>query len=418
MNVILTIIIHILKKNGYPCSANPIAFMTFKERYRRFKQWQVQPLEYHESQERHTCNNCGMTFTGNHCPTCGQKATMGAVTWDSIREGVMDLWSMGTRSLSYTLLQLFLRPGYLIGDYISGRRQVSFPPVKMLVLVGLAVFLIGQVGGVELFGSDTFSGASEDEHSPLNQLFSWLTKHYDWASLFLFLAFALPTYQMFRYAPRHPYHTIPQEFFIQVFNSTQFLCLSLIWNIILKLFNVKDPDMDLTMTFLFPLLIFYNYKQLFGYGYWGTFWRIICCYWLWMVLLFAFMNIDECIIHIRKYSSISQAKEGFTTLVMTITMLALSSFIFYIFNTWYKPLQKKGKKKTIMGNITLIMTAILSLILVNSAFQCLIKWIATNRHITAIATIFFFILIIIVNYYLYSYTKKRSSSFYTEAKKE
>ena len=54
----------------------------------------------------------------------------------------MDLWGMGTRSLPYTLWQLLLRPGYLIGDYISGRRQVSFPPIKMLVFVALLVYIV------------------------------------------------------------------------------------------------------------------------------------------------------------------------------------------------------------------------------------------------------------------------------------
>lgn len=34
----------------------------------------------------------------------------------------MELWNIDTRSLPYTILQL-LRPGYLISDYISGRRQ-------------------------------------------------------------------------------------------------------------------------------------------------------------------------------------------------------------------------------------------------------------------------------------------------------
>ena len=54
----------------------------------------------------------------------------------------MDLWGMGSRSLPYTLWQLLLRPGYLIADYLGGRRQASFPPVKMLVFVALFVYII------------------------------------------------------------------------------------------------------------------------------------------------------------------------------------------------------------------------------------------------------------------------------------
>ena len=382
--------------------------MTFKERYKKFQQWQRQPIQYHKSEEKHFCNNCGFDFTGDFCPTCGQKHTMGPVTWDSIRTGVMDLWGMGTRSLPYTLLQLILRPGYLIGDYISGRRQVSFPPVKMLVLVGLAVFLIGKLCGLELFDStDGFLEIKDDENSPFFQLFTWLEKHYDWASLFLYLAMALPTYFMFRYAPRHSYHTLPQEFFIQVFNSTQFLFLGLIWLLVLKLLGIKDTDMNLTLSILFPLLLFYNYKQLFGYGFWGTFWRLLSCYWLWMITLFAFIKIDECIIHIRNDASIGQVMDDLSVFCITITMPVLSSFMFYIFNTWNKPLEQKGKKKTIMSNITLIVIAILSFMFFNCAFVCIEKGIMTNKNSMVIGTILFLGLFIYTCIFLYSHVKKR-----------
>ena len=60
-------------------------------------------------------------------------------------------WTCGawaTRSLPYTLWQLLWRPGYLIRDYISGKRQVSFPPVKMLVVMALLVVLVYGLLGI------------------------------------------------------------------------------------------------------------------------------------------------------------------------------------------------------------------------------------------------------------------------------
>ena len=129
------------------------------------------------------------------------------------------------------------------------------------------------------------------------------------------------------------------------------------------------------------------------------------------------MNIDEGIILIRTHASAGESMNGFMQLVISITMLALSSFIFYIFNTWNKPLQQKGRKKTIMGNITLIMVAILSFFLANFAYICLVKWITDNRYTFAVAAFIFLFLFVIVNHYLYSYTKKRSCSF-SEVTKE
>ena len=58
---------------------------------------------------------------------------------------------MGNRSLLYSLWQLIWRPGYFISDYINGKRQVSFPPVKMLVLMGVLSVLIDNLFGINEF---------------------------------------------------------------------------------------------------------------------------------------------------------------------------------------------------------------------------------------------------------------------------
>ena len=98
----------------------------FKEYYDRFCRWQRAVPQYvnrHEDTVQHCCN-CGTEFADNFCPRCGQRAELGRVGWQSVKENVALLWGMDSRSLGYTLLQLLGRPGYLVRDYISGRRQV------------------------------------------------------------------------------------------------------------------------------------------------------------------------------------------------------------------------------------------------------------------------------------------------------
>lgn len=77
----------------------------------------------HEDSVQHCCN-CGTEFADNFCPRCGQRAEVGRVGWNSVKENVALLWGMDSRSLTYTLDQLLGRPGYLVRDYISGRRLV------------------------------------------------------------------------------------------------------------------------------------------------------------------------------------------------------------------------------------------------------------------------------------------------------
>ena len=54
--------------------------MTLKERYKRFKAWQLEPFDWsYDENERHHCVNCGNDFAGKFCPHCSQKAPFVAI---------------------------------------------------------------------------------------------------------------------------------------------------------------------------------------------------------------------------------------------------------------------------------------------------------------------------------------------------
>ena len=244
---------------------------TSKQFISQFRQWQ-QNSKLHmlqPSDERHHCHCCENDYTGNFCPQCGQKAGVKRITWASIRSGVMDLWGMGTRSLPYTLWQLLLRPGYLIGDYISGRRQVSFPPIKMLVFVALFVYIVNS-----FVSPDEATESSREKLMLLDYAFNFFDTHYDVATMFFFSMLIVPTYFIFRFAPRYDHHTLPEGFFIQVFNST----LVLLFLLVLSLFewwNINDDLFALLMALLSVLVVYRSYHQLFGYSHWSTLWRVV-----------------------------------------------------------------------------------------------------------------------------------------------
>ena len=255
--------------------------MSFRERYRKFRQWRHEPQHFEMSDTAHHCANCGQDFTGNYCPCCGQRGGVGAVTWESVRESVMELWGVGTRSMPYTLWNLLWRPGYLIGEYISGRRQVSFPPVKMLVFTAMIIFVLDHLFGINVFGpedAETTIEAVGDGASTLTKFFTWLESHWDWATLLFFSLTILPTYIVFRYSPRHSQHTLPQGFFIQVFNSTLFLMLLFIWAIVRRIIMWGGDNDDVMMMGFFVIAISQVavvYQQLFGFNLWGTLWRMV-----------------------------------------------------------------------------------------------------------------------------------------------
>ncbi len=230
----------------------------------RFKTWQRSAFDYSfDSNKEHTCENCENTFVGNYCPHCSQKAGVGKISWHTVRLGVMEVWGMHSRSMPYSLWQLMFRPGYMISEYINGKRQVSFPPVKMLVILGIISVLVDS-----LFVVDKriiqFAPSNDDEFKFIVNFLTWLSAHPGWGWLFITCFMIIPTWAIFRYSPRNAKHSFPQGFFIQVFMSVQVLLVDDLADIISDVFYV-----------MIPLCYMYTNRQLFGHNVWGTIWRTL-----------------------------------------------------------------------------------------------------------------------------------------------
>ena len=129
----------------------------------------------------------------------------------------MDMWGLGSRSRSvlYSVWQLLFRTGYFIGDYISGKRQVSFPPVKMLFILAVAYALVfhwllpefkGLGYGLD-FSEFGFSADDGRNMAKMSQpYYDWYETHFGWSMLVLSFFVIIPTWVMFRYSPRHTRH--------------------------------------------------------------------------------------------------------------------------------------------------------------------------------------------------------------------
>ena len=232
-----------------------------KQYYRRFSRWQQTLPHYvnrHEGEVQH-CHNCGTEFADNFCPRCGQRAEVGRVGWNSIRENIAILWGLDSRSLSYTLVQVLGRPGFLVRDYISGHRQVSFPPVKMLVIVCLFVVIFESVFHLE---NDVLT--IKFNVKEVDDIIAWINAQKSWATLLIQSILILPTWLVFRFAPGYPRHTLPEGFFLQVFLSVQALLLSF--------FGYWSGTVELVLCEVYTYI---TYRQLFGYGWWSTLWRLV-----------------------------------------------------------------------------------------------------------------------------------------------
>ncbi|MBR6285332.1 MAG: DUF3667 domain-containing protein [Muribaculaceae bacterium] len=297
--------------------------MDIKAAYKRFRQWQLDPFKYDaSSQELHQCNNCGNDFTGNYRPVCSQKENVGPITWKSVAQSIAEVWGLHNRSLTFSVVQLFLRPGYFISDYINGKRQVSFPPVKMLAIVSLlGIFVDVMVGAKDIVGVfDSDFDFEGDKMIYLDNAFEWMNAYPDLMSMIMLSYLIIPNYFIFRFAPRNAHHTLPQGFFVQIFCSVIFLVLNMMYDI---------TRMGSFVFVLGAVVLYATYKQLFGYGVWGTLWRLVAAMTAAIVLAMIMLWLDYCI-HLFDVGILDKAKD-----VILFELLTVVAFVTILWSSYW-----------------------------------------------------------------------------------
>jgi hypothetical protein len=289
-----------------------------KEKYRRLRTWQRQPHQVAPlSEEMHDCPTCGTHFQGNFCPRCGQSAKIGRYSFKKAFLLFLDVWGVGNRGMFRTLRDLILRPGYMIRDYLRGMHMAYFPPFKMFFLLitlsllvesGLNIQGVNRIKqGQEQFEKGMNQAKAEQEQDkvqekkkeektdkPLtaeekareqrieklsnkvsnsteisNWIFEWIYQHLTIVMLIGLLIISGPLYLMFRHSPNIPDLRYSEFFVAMIFTTNMLNIYSIICSLLC--FN------QLVEVFLYPLAII-PLKQLSGYSYWSTIWRVLVAF--------------------------------------------------------------------------------------------------------------------------------------------
>ena len=95
--------------------------------------------------EAHHCGNCGFDFNGEYCPRCGQTIHVKRFQMRNVLKSIYeDLFNLEDGFL-FTLKELFWRPGYMIRDYLQGKRKPYFKPFQLLFVLGALYFILTRV---------------------------------------------------------------------------------------------------------------------------------------------------------------------------------------------------------------------------------------------------------------------------------
>lgn len=286
--------------------------MNIKRLINRFRAWQRNPIQFSDQGlEEHCCANCQHTYTGNYCPVCGQKAGDKRITWRLVGQNFLKAWGIDSRSLPNTLLQLILRPGYLVGDYLDGHRRVSYPPVNMLFVVTAFYLIITRM--FDITRQEHFSYSDVPANGAiLTDIINWLIDNPEWGMMSITLMFVIPTWFFFRFAPRHSYHTFAEGILIQIYMATIVLIATFIS-------YLTDP-------YVLPVLIivyyYFTYRQLFGYRFWGTLWGLL----LSIVVAFWILVLSISIV-LHMVSSTLNATGFFRALAIIVILLSAGYLI-------------------------------------------------------------------------------------------
>jgi len=81
------------------------------------------------------CKNCATRYRGRYCPYCGQKARTGRLNWMALWDNLAYSVTNVDRGFLFTVKELFTRPGYMMRDYLIGKRVNYFRPFSMMVIL-------------------------------------------------------------------------------------------------------------------------------------------------------------------------------------------------------------------------------------------------------------------------------------------
>lgn len=91
--------------------------------------------------ETSVCQNCGTTYIGNYCNRCGQSRNTPRYRLSNALKNIAGGFFNIDRGFGRTLIDLLYRPGYLIRDFIGGKRIQYFRPFQTLFILA-ALYLM------------------------------------------------------------------------------------------------------------------------------------------------------------------------------------------------------------------------------------------------------------------------------------
>lgn len=301
--------------------------------YGKFRKWVIQLEKRQENdrpevvvrdEESHVCKHCGTEFTGGYCPKCSMPARWQRFNWKLLILNFMDIWGLGNRPMFRTIRDLFWRPGYMIKDYLRGHHLSYFPPFKMLavwtVILIFFMWLISHVTGStpeSILPGEELRSLLQSSDDPINQqnsstflrmllnqlerLIDFLDEHMLYRIILQNILVVIAVKWAFSKVSDFNY---VETFISQIYINCQFLIIA----IVTMLYTWKLPPAGILVpymlelwSFTVPLVLTYDFHQLYGVTWKKAFWKTIVVTINLLILYAIILSIILAVILIAEY---------------------------------------------------------------------------------------------------------------------
>lgn len=282
-------------------------FNDIKNRLKAFRQLQIEGLTTKQSlpngQVNVVCPNCGNHFVGKFCPQCGQSAATKRITFRDTIHNILTAFLAGDDTFFRTCRDLLWRPGYMVYDYLSGRRVNYFRPIHMLVRL-VAIYVLITLFWKDIAPQDTNISDvfMSNVHSPslttvLTHFFAIL-KNKVIGVLLLSVVCVWPYWRVFKHCTIHRKNAYAKHLNMSEHYCTivYFSCAKMIVAFLLFIPGMLDffapykTTVDYLIGFFIPI---FTYRQLYNISWlksiWLTLWAIILTMALFsLIIMFGF----------------------------------------------------------------------------------------------------------------------------------
>ncbi|MFK7953719.1 MAG: DUF3667 domain-containing protein [Ekhidna sp.] len=237
------------------------------------------------------CKNCGETVSGNFCSNCGQDSKIGKINLSNFLNQVSESVFMINKGFFYTFINLFLRPGKSIKEFLDGKRKYYFKPIAYALVLSTAYFLISRIAEEATLLDDLISGffTYDSEKEPeIPSMLMWFSTNYAYSTLLLLPIFSFVSFMCFLGYGRNylehiilnAYITGQQAIFYSFFISLEifidhdileviplFLSIGYAFVVFWQFFTEGNRIMNLirsTLTYLFYLIITFGVLGFIG----------------------------------------------------------------------------------------------------------------------------------------------------------